>query len=195
MPAQSPEHLTLQRIPTPIGTALLVTDEAGLLRALDFEDCEDRMHLLLRRHYGTGPSLSSGQVPTQTSQALQRYFEGHLTALDTIACATAGTPFQRSVWQALRSIGPGQTLSYGALATQIAAPKAIRAVGLANAQNPIGIIVPCHRVIGKTGNLTGYAGGLPRKRWLLDHEQAHHAETTPRPPRQKAAQPRPTLTL
>jgi len=83
-----------------------------------------------------------------------------------------GTPFQRAVWTALRSIPAGATMTYGELATRIGAPGASRAVGLANNRNPIGLVVPCHRVIGANGALTGYAGGLERKRWLLEHESS-----------------------
>ena len=87
-----------------------------------------------------------------------------------IAWATAGTPFQRSVWAALVEIPAGETVSYAALARRIGRPAAVRAVGLANGANPVGIVVPCHRVIGSNGALTGYGGGLPRKAWLLRHE-------------------------
>ena len=97
-------------------------------------------------------------------------FTGALTALDALPVATAGTPFQRAVWQALREIPCGTTVSYAALAQKIGKPSAMRAVGLANGSNPIGVVVPCHRVIGADGSLTGYGGGLDRKRWLLDHE-------------------------
>jgi len=85
---------------------------------------------------------------------------------------TAGTPFQRAVWRALREIPRGATESYSKLAQRIGRPTAVRAVGLANGSNPIGIVVPCHRVIGANGSLTGYGGGMERKRWLLEHERA-----------------------
>ena len=85
---------------------------------------------------------------------------------------TNGTEFQRDVWAALRTIPAGQTRTYGELAKQINRPAAVRAVGMTNGANPIGIVVPCHRVIGANGTLTGYAGGLERKRWLLEHEGA-----------------------
>ncbi len=85
---------------------------------------------------------------------------------------TSGTVFQQAVWQALRSIPPGTTLSYGALAKKLGRPKAVRAVGTANGANPVGIAIPCHRVIGMDGSMTGYGGGLERKRWLLAHENA-----------------------
>src|SRR6185437_637184 len=93
--------------------------------------------------------------------------------IDAILTATAGTAFQREVWRALRDIPAGQTISYGELARRIGRPAAVRAVGLANGANPIGVVVPCHRVIGANGSLTGYGGGLHRKEWLLAHERAH----------------------
>ena len=85
---------------------------------------------------------------------------------------TAGTPFQRRVWTGLTTIPPGETLSYGALAAKLGCPRSVRAVGTANGANPISVVVPCHRVIGADGSLTGYGGGLERKRWLLNHEGA-----------------------
>jgi methylated-DNA-[protein]-cysteine S-methyltransferase len=108
--------------------------------------------------------------PTPARRALEAYFEGEIKAVDTLSTATQGTEFQRTVWAALRDIPAGTTLSYGALAAKIGKPKAMRAVGLANGANPIAIIVPCHRVIGADASLTGYGGGLARKRWLLVHE-------------------------
>ena len=103
---------------------------------------------------------------------MRRYFEGDIAAIDTIEVKTGGTPFQRSVWKALRKIEAGTTVTYAELARRIGRPTAIRAAGLANGQNPIGIVVPCHRVIGSDGSLTGYGGGLQRKEWLLKHEGA-----------------------
>lgn len=105
-------------------------------------------------------------------EQLQAYFAGHLRLFD-LPLAAGGTPFQQTVWRALREIPYGQTLSYGELAARIGQPGAARAVGLANGQNPLAIVVPCHRVIGARGALTGYAGGLARKRWLLTHEASH----------------------
>lgn len=169
MTAPQPEVLRLDRMTTPIGIALLVVDEAGRLRAFDFEDYEPRMARLLRRHYGAVP-LEPGAAPAALKQAFADYFAGDLAALSKVAWATAGTPFQREVWAALTTIPVGETLSYGALAAQIGRPKAVRAVGLANGANPVAVVVPCHRVIGATGSLTGYGGGLERKRWLLEHE-------------------------
>jgi methylated-DNA-[protein]-cysteine S-methyltransferase len=128
---------------------------------------------LLRRHYGTnGFNLETGKIPHSLSDAITRYFAGDLAALNALPVATAGTPFQRSVWSALREIPHGTTMTYAELAQQIGKPTATRAVGLANGSNPIGVIVPCHRVIGSNVSLTGYGGGIDRKRWLLDHESA-----------------------
>jgi methylated-DNA-[protein]-cysteine S-methyltransferase len=163
--------LQLDAFASPLGEILLVHDEAGALRALDFEDHAARMRRLLGLHYGEVELLSAG-APPGTRDALQRYFGGALGALETIPVATGGTVFQRRVWSALRTIPAGRTLSYGALAAGIGAPKAMRAVGLANGANPVAIIVPCHRVVGANGALTGFGGGLHRKRWLLEHEGA-----------------------
>jgi methylated-DNA-[protein]-cysteine S-methyltransferase len=106
-------------------------------------------------------------------RALQAYFDGDLVAIDSLLIRTNGTDFQRAVWEALRHIAPCETISYGMLAARIGQPAAMRAVGLATGANPIAIVVPCHRVIGKNGALTGYGGGLERKRWLLTHERAY----------------------
>ncbi|HVX11372.1 MAG TPA: methylated-DNA--[protein]-cysteine S-methyltransferase [Pirellulales bacterium] len=162
-------HFRLDRYESPIGTILLVTDDEGALRALDFGDYEARMHCLLRRYYGDF-ELRPEPAPANIPHALDRYFAGQLDALDGLAVATAGTPFQRQVWRALREIPPRVACSYGQLAAQIGRPGASRAVGAANGSNPVAIVVPCHRVIGADGSLTGYGGGMIRKRWLLDHE-------------------------
>jgi methylated-DNA-[protein]-cysteine S-methyltransferase len=167
-------HLRLEQYKSPFSTLLLVTDEAGALRALDFADFEPRMRRLLREHYGEY-ELKDGSPPVTVIRALDAYFDGNLRALESIRTATGGTSFQRAVWRALRAIKPGTTKSYGQIAARIGRPTASRAVGAANGSNPIAIVVPCHRVIGANGALTGYGGGLPRKRWLLDHEARHSA--------------------
>lgn len=163
----------LERLATPTGEMLVVTDDAGRLRAADWETHLERFHRLIARHYGADVSLVEKPGPaSNAARALSAYFAGDLAAIETIETATAGTAFQRQVWAALRTIPKGQTLSYGALAARIGKPKAVRAVGLANGQNPVAIIVPCHRVIGANGSLTGYGGGVDRKQWLLAHEGA-----------------------
>lgn len=164
-------HLVLSGYTAPFAELLLVTDAEGQVRALDFADFEERMRRLLSRHYGAF-TLAEGAAPETVTAALDAYFAGDLTALDAVPIATAGTDFQRSVWAALRAIPAGTTSGYGALAARLGKPGAARAVGLANGANPIGIVVPCHRVIGASGALTGYAGGTDRKAWLLAHEGA-----------------------
>ncbi|MGQ0686307.1 methylated-DNA--[protein]-cysteine S-methyltransferase [Bradyrhizobium sp.] len=164
-----PESLRLDRLETPIGVALLVTDGGGVLRALDWEDHETRMRQLLRLQCGD-VALKEAKAPTAVKRALSAYFDGDLAQLGEIAWRVAGTPFQRKVWSALPKIPAGSTLSYGALAVKLGAPRAMRAVGHANGANPISVVVPCHRLIGANGSLVKYGGGLERKRWLLRHE-------------------------
>lgn len=182
MSSKPPERLRLDRLATPIGEALIVTDEAGYLRAFDWADRESGMARLLRLHYGSLVP-EPGTAPRNIKHLLRRYFEGELGCLSTIEWRTAGTPFQRTVWRALTAIGPGETLSYGALAAGLGCPKSVRAVGSANGANPISVVVPCHRVIGADGSLTGYGGGIERKRWLLKHEGAAFRDRPVRPAR------------
>lgn len=163
-------RLRVETHASPIGALLLVSCENGALRALDFADYEARMLRLLSIHYGAH-ELVTQAVSAPFSRALEAYFAGDLRALDKLEVATGGTEFQRSVWHALRTIPAGSTLSYGQLASSLGRPSASRAVGLANGKNPVAIVVPCHRVIGADGSLTGYAGGTERKRWLLEHER------------------------
>ena len=161
--------MVLDRLQTPIGTALLVTDGDGILRALDWEDHEPRMRQLLRLQYGA-VALEDARAPHEIRAALSGYFKGDLDRLNTIKWRVAGTPFQRKVWTALPTIPAGTTMSYGALAAKLGMPRAVRAVGHANGSNPISVVVPCHRLIGANGSLVKYGGGLERKRWLLEHE-------------------------
>jgi methylated-DNA-[protein]-cysteine S-methyltransferase len=169
--------LFLERIDTPTGAMLVVVDSEQRLHALDWEDHTPRLHKLLRRHYGAnGGRLEDAAHESPAAQALRVYFEGQLDAVGSLPVATAGTEFQRTVWNALRTIPAGETISYGTLAAKIGRPSAMRAVGLANGANPIAIAVPCHRVIGADSSLTGYGGGLERKHWLLDHERRHLAK-------------------
>ena len=169
MNAKPPEILGIDRLQTPIGTALLVTDADGVLRALDWEEFGSRMKELLRLQYGA-VVLKDARSPSALKEALSAYFKGDLASLKTIKWRVAGTAFQRKVWTALPKIPVGTTSSYGALAAQLGMPKAVRAVGHANGSNPISVVVPCHRLIGANGALVKYGGGLERKRWLLEHE-------------------------
>ena len=123
----------------------------------------------LEKRFGA-VSVSDGLI--RARPALSAYLDGDIGALDAVAVALGGTDFQREVWAALRAIPPGETRAYGALAAALGRPTATRAVAAANGQNPVSLIVPCHRVIGADGSLTGYAWGLARKRWLLEHEAA-----------------------
>jgi methylated-DNA-[protein]-cysteine S-methyltransferase len=163
--------LLVDRIPTPIGELVVIADHDGRLRAIDWSDYASRMRLLLDRAYGKGRhEFEDRRDPGGLSSALRRYFKGEINVVADLPVAAPGTAFQTSVWTALRAIPGGTTISYAELAGRIGKPRAVRATGLANGQNPISIAVPCHRVIGSNGSLTGYGGGLDRKRWLLAHE-------------------------
>lgn len=165
-------NMTFRRanLETAIGRVWIVSDDEGRLRACDWHDYEARMLKLLARHYPAGFELVDSSDASALSRAFAAYFSGDTDALDALPVATGGSAFQREVWAALRQIPRGTTVSYGELATRMGRPRAVRAVGLANGANPISIAVPCHRVIGASGSLTGYAGGIERKRWLLEHE-------------------------
>jgi O-6-methylguanine DNA methyltransferase len=165
-------RLMLDTYGSPLGEILLVSDGDGALRGLDFADYEQRLRRLLRLHYGTH-QLDLAPAPIAVANALAAYFAGDLDAVSKLRVATGGTPFQREVWAAVRRIPAGRTTTYGELAVELGRAGASRAVGLANGSNPIAIVVPCHRVIGRDGTLTGYAGGLQRKRWLLEHERRY----------------------
>ena len=155
-------------MPSPIGELLLTADENGL-RSLE-----------MAPH---SPPDRAGHVAAALAFAttqLAEYFAGDRLDFD-LPLAPVGTPFQLKVWAALRAIPYGRTTSYGELAAEIGHPTASRAVGLANGRNPIAVVVPCHRVIGRDGTLTGFGGGLDRKRWLLEHERAVLAARTGQP--------------
>ena len=161
----------IDRVATPIGELIVVADGDGNLRTVDWTDHETRMKRLLDRQYGKGSyTLKPARNPGGLSSAMRRYFDGDLKVIETLPVKTAGTAFQRSVWRALSRIRCGSTISYAELARRIGKPKAVRGVGLANCQNPISFVEPCHRLIGSDGSLTGYGGGLNRKKWLLKHE-------------------------
>lgn len=171
-----PLTFQLARLPTPIGVMLVATDAQGRLRVLDWETHAERMHRLLVRIYGAdGVRLVDGEARGLVFDKLRAFFAGDIRTIDDIPVETGGTAFQRQVWAALREIPAGETWSYRRLASHIGRPSAVRAVGLANGSNPIGVVVPCHRVIGANGSLTGYGGGLERKAWLLRHEGARSA--------------------
>jgi methylated-DNA-[protein]-cysteine S-methyltransferase len=158
----------LEHVESPIGNILLMHDGAALA-ALDFDDHEDRMRKLAAR-YLDDLEMVRTQTVSAFGAALRAYFKGDIEAIDDLKTHSLGTEFQAKCWAALRKIPAGETRSYAQQAGMIGNPKAMRAVGLANGANPIGIVVPCHRVVGANGSLTGYGGGLPRKEWLLKHE-------------------------
>jgi O-6-methylguanine DNA methyltransferase len=162
-------QLRFERWISPVAPLLLVSDHDGALRGLEFAENEPRLRRLLERYYGQ-IALLPGAAPRQTTAALAAYFGGEIEALKAIPVALAGTAFQRQVWNALREIPAGTTLSYGRLAAALDRRGASRAVGAANGANVIPIVIPCHRVIGADGSLTGFGSGLDRKRWLLAHE-------------------------
>jgi methylated-DNA-[protein]-cysteine S-methyltransferase len=167
-------QLSIDRIETPIGEMLIVADHDGNLRATIWTDHEEHLRPVLQLHYGkNGFTLEPARNPNGLTNAIGRYFAGEVKAIDPLPVETSGTPFQREVWHALREIPCGTTVSYAKLAASIGRPNAVRAVGLANGSNPVGVVVPCHRVIGSDGSLTGYGGGIERKSWLLEHERRH----------------------
>jgi methylated-DNA-[protein]-cysteine S-methyltransferase len=144
-------------MPSPIGQLLLVGDEHGL----------QQLHM---SPYRIEPEWHNEPEPfAKATEQLEQYFAGERSDFE-LELDMRGTNFQQAVWSALLTIPYGETRSYGEIATQIGRPDRARAVGAANGSNPVSIIVPCHRVIGADGSLTGYGGGLERKRWLLDHE-------------------------
>jgi methylated-DNA-[protein]-cysteine S-methyltransferase len=151
---------------TPIGPLAIVVNESGALLACGFTEEHRRMADLER------DDLVPRKNPGGLGSKLKRYFAGDLRIIEDVAIALDGTAFQLEVWNALREIPTGETWSYGDLAKHIGRPRAVRAVGLANGMNPVCIVIPCHRVIGSNGTLTGYGGGLGRKEWLLKHEGA-----------------------
>lgn len=157
MPAAPYTDCAIERVASPIGDVVLVHDGAALLR-LDFAD-----------HSPVADRSTAGRR-SRFGEAVEAYFAGAVDALDGLAVSLAGTEFEQGVWQMLRQIPPGRTWSYRELAAAIGRPKAVRAVGRANGRNPVSLVLPCHRVIGADGSLTGYGGGLERKAWLLRHE-------------------------
>ncbi len=157
----------IDAIESPVGV-LTVAERAGRVCLLHFGPDGPAVHEMFDRWYPGEPRVR--QPVPGVAAVMGRYFNGEVGVLDAIPVELNGTPFQKNVWQALRRIPAGTTISYAALAKRIGDPSAVRAVGTANGANPVAVIVPCHRVIGSNGRLTGYGGGLDRKQWLLEHE-------------------------
>jgi methylated-DNA-[protein]-cysteine S-methyltransferase len=196
-----PMELRLSRFDSPIGRLLIVSDQDARLHLLDFGNDVARLLRLLERaaRYAGGAArarqwhaltptilavagatpmartqvsdIEADPPPRKIADALARYFDGDLAAIDRLETAPAGPPFMRQVWSALRDLLPGERATYARIAAKLGQPAATRAVGLANGANPIAVVVPCHRLVGSDGSLTGYGGGLARKRWLLAHEE------------------------
>jgi methylated-DNA-[protein]-cysteine S-methyltransferase len=153
----------IDHLETPVGELAIVVEHDRLV-AVGFTEEHRRMKELVDE------TLVPKKNPGGFTALLKRYFAGDLHAIDDLPVAFSGTPFQLAVWQTLRKIPCGETWSYADVARKIGRPKAVRAVGMANGMNPVGVVVPCHRVIGSNGTLTGYGGGIARKEWLLKHE-------------------------
>ena len=169
-------------IPTPLGDMLALASDEGLC-ALEFTSVEGCQERLTRLNARLGRWFPPHQVVDRDTPTIARtrgwlaaYFEGTAAEVGDLPLDMRGGPFEKRVWTALRTIPPGQTTSYGAIAQALGRAGASRAVGAANGANPIAIIVPCHRVIGSSGSLTGYGGGLDRKTWLIDHERRWRTE-------------------
>jgi methylated-DNA-[protein]-cysteine S-methyltransferase len=154
---------------------ILLAGSAEALCALDFGDCRERMDRLLAGHW-PGAELERKPGFGGFQDSIQAYLDGDLESLTAVRTDSKGTMFEELVWRSLRTLEPGTTASYGELAARMGRPGAARAVGRANSQNPVALVVPCHRVIGGDGSLTGYAGGLERKKWLLTHEGCRRAD-------------------
>ncbi len=167
-------ELCTVRFASPIGEIVVVADTRQVY-VLEFAAAEERVARTLAARFGE-VELRPDADPLYIAPRLAAYFDGDRTALDGVAVDGGGTPFQRRVWAALRTIPAGTAISYAELAEDIGQPAAVRAVGHANSQNPLAIVVPCHRVVGADGSLTGYAGGIERKRWLLEHEDVDLAQ-------------------
>jgi methylated-DNA-[protein]-cysteine S-methyltransferase len=155
-------------VETPIGS-LTVAAHGPRVCLVHFGPIDRYVRSSLGNWYPDEP-IAPADDPAGAVRLLERYFAGDLAALDEIEVELHGTPFQQRVWNALRTVREGTTLSYAKLADRVGSPAAVRAVGAANGANPVAVVLPCHRIIGSDGSLTGYGGGLDRKRWLLEHE-------------------------
>lgn len=162
--------LWVDHVRSPLGTLTIVA-AGDVLCALDFPVARSRMLARIRSRFPRA-ALKRRRDPNGYATRVRAYFSGDLGALDGIAVDCGGTSFEEQVWKALRAIPAGTTTTYRELAEVVRHPRAVRAVGRANARNPVCLVIPCHRIIGSDGHLKGYAGGIWRKRWLLEHEAA-----------------------
>ncbi|MBG1231342.1 methylated-DNA--[protein]-cysteine S-methyltransferase [Aestuariivirga litoralis] len=159
-----------ERLETPVGPMVLVAKD-GVVLLFEFEGTPGRVERQMRARFGD-VELQAATNPFGISDQIRDYFAGDIRALDTLLTDGGGTEFERQVWAELRQIPAGTTVSYGHIARKLGDIQHSRAVGTANGKNPIAIIVPCHRVIGADGSMTGYGGGIKNKEWLLRHEGA-----------------------
>lgn len=168
-------HTVQLQAASALGTVRLAASPAGLVGVW----FEGQRHEPVARLYGAGawPHAPGHALLQAAALQLQQYLAAERSAFDLPLDLSGGTPFQQSVWRALLAIGRGATTSYGALSLQLGSPRAVRALGAAVGRNPLSVVVPCHRVVGADGSLTGYAGGLDRKRALLTLENAQLAAT------------------
>ena len=153
---------------SPIGEIIVINDGSSIVY-LDFKDCKERITRLLTKRYRNFEIAESSNF-FQIIERLKGYFNKDWTTFDDLKLSTGGTLFQKRVWSDLQAIPRGEVISYAQLANNVGNEKAVRAVASSNARNPLSIVIPCHRVIGKDGSLRGYAGGVSRKQWLLEHE-------------------------
>jgi methylated-DNA-[protein]-cysteine S-methyltransferase len=160
----------IDKIATPVGNMVLIA-ENGVILLLEFEDATGRVLREMKARFGTADCVPT-ENPFGLSDIIRDYFSGNLSVIDDLKTDGGGTSFEQQVWTELRKIPTGFTQSYGDIARKLGDINLSRAVGIANGRNPIAIVVPCHRVIGSDGSLTGYGGGLHRKEWLLRHEGA-----------------------
>ena len=160
--------LVLSTVSTPLGDMVVASHDGGVC-AIEFDSGWPRTERRLQRAIGS-LTMSAGDDPCRVGERVTAYFDGHLGAFDDLPIDPQGTPFDQRVWRELRSIPAGTTIAYGDLALRVGCLRGYRAVGAANGRNPLALAVPCHRVVGASGELRGYAGGLERKRWLLSHE-------------------------
>lgn len=165
--------MNVDRLETPIGDLFVIASGRDLRAVVFAKENPRQQHWLARELV---PKANPGGI----TKKLARYFAGEVHALGEIAVRTEGTAFQEKVWRALRDIPAGETWTYAELAAYIGRPDAVRAVGHANGQNPLNIVVPCHRLIGSNGKLVAYGGGLARKEWLIAHEAKGIAAAQPR---------------
>ena len=163
-------HLQTMAEDHDIGPIHVVANGATLL-AMEFGDVEHRLMPMLRARYGADVRLEPVDDLDAIAAAVRAYFDGDIGSVDALAVDGGGTDFQRQAWAALRRIPPGEVRTYGQMAALLGRPHAARAIGAANALNPISLVVPCHRLVSSNGALTGYGGGIERKRWLLAHER------------------------